>query len=93
MEKDVGDIITLDNNNWLILTKFKYNNKEYYFTNVINLETEEFGQDYCLVDSNNNKITDVDLIEELFPYVKENLAREMKNNNINYTNESSDINE
>ena len=93
MKKGVGDIIVLDNRDWLILTQFIYNNEKYSFVNGININTEEFSEDYCLVDSNYNKVMDEELIEKIFPLIQESLKKEMELNNVSIEHESGERNE
>ncbi len=73
MRYSSGDIVSLDNCDWIVLFDLFNNDIQYWFVNAINMETEEFYDDYCFIDSNGNKVVDNVIIEELIPLMKNKL--------------------
>ena len=76
-----GDIISLNQNKYIIIELLDYNNEKYAFTNKLK-DIEEIGEDFYILKINGNNgniITDEKLIETLLEKFKNMLNEDIDN--------------
>ncbi len=69
---NLKDIISIDNNEYLVISKVLFENKTYYY--LINME----GKKTVITDDDKNEVTDENLIHVLLPMFFEVAANYIK---------------
>ena len=81
-----GSIIKVDGNKCIVLTCISENNINYAFVNQITEDEENITDIYFVieykVDGSINKVTDDNLLNQLFPKIQDGLKKSMAENGI-----------
>lgn len=81
MELIKGDVISVNNINYIIIETLNYNYKKYAFVNELN-ENEDIGDNYYIFKIENDyavKLADEDLINKLLEKFKDLINEDIEN--------------
>ena len=76
-----GDIIGVNNNNYIVIETLNYNYEKYAFVNELN-ENEDIGENYYIFKIDNDtaiKLTDEDMINKLLDKFKALINEDIEN--------------
>lgn len=76
-----GDIIGVNNNNYIVIETLNYNYEKYAFVNELN-ENEDIGENYYIFKIDNDtaiKLTDEDMINKLLEKFKDLINEDIDN--------------